>query len=86
MSTDWGDRELVWTLKVNGVKRKAYAILRQDYLVDHMVIASETGSLRARTKQPGIQRKPASSTNCSRRSDSTRQSRRSAQNFQLCLG
>ena len=22
---DWGDRELVWTLNVNGVERKAYA-------------------------------------------------------------
>ena len=42
---DWGDRELVWTLKVNGEERKAYATLRQDYLVDNMVIASETGSL-----------------------------------------
>ena len=28
---DWGDRELVWTLTVNGVERKAYATLRQDY-------------------------------------------------------
>ena len=42
---DWGDRELVWTLNVNGAERKAYATLRQDYLVDNMVIASETGSL-----------------------------------------
>ena len=47
--SDWGDRELVWTLKVNGVERKAYATLRQDYLVDNMVIASETGSLGAGT-------------------------------------
>lgn len=49
---DWGDRELVWTLKVNGVERKAYATLRQDYLVDNMVIASETGSLGAGTSSP----------------------------------
>lgn len=49
---DWGDRELVWTLNVNGVERKAYASLKQDYLVDNMVIASETGSLGAGTSSP----------------------------------
>ena len=49
---DWGDKELVWTLNVNGVERKAYATLRQDYLVDNMVIASETGSLGAGTSSP----------------------------------
>ncbi len=49
---DWGDQELVWTLTVNGVERKAYATLRQDYLVDNMVIASETGSLGAGTSSP----------------------------------
>lgn len=49
---DWGDRELVWTLKVNGVERKAYATLKADYLVDNMVIASETGSLGAGTSSP----------------------------------
>ncbi len=42
---DWGDRELVWTLNHNGVESKAYATLKDDYLVDNMVIASETGSL-----------------------------------------
>ena len=45
---DWGDRELVWELTVNGVTRRAYATLKDDYLVDNMVIASETGSLRCR--------------------------------------
>lgn len=49
---DWGDKELVWTLNVHGVERKAYASLRQDYLVDNMVIASETGSLGAGTSSP----------------------------------
>lgn len=49
---DWGDRELVWTLNVNGVERKAYATLKDDYLVDNMVIASETGSLGAGTSSP----------------------------------
>jgi hypothetical protein len=50
--SDWGDRELVWTLNINGVERKAYGTLRQDYLVDNMVIASETGSLGAGTSSP----------------------------------
>ena len=50
--SDWGDRELVWTLKSNGVERKAYATLKSDYLVDNMVIASETGSLGAGTSSP----------------------------------
>jgi len=49
---DWGDRELVWTLKVNGVERKAYATLKTDYQVDNIVIASETGSLGAGTSSP----------------------------------
>ncbi|MSR11285.1 MAG: hypothetical protein EXR84_05725 [Gammaproteobacteria bacterium] len=49
---DWGDRELVWTLRVNGVERKAFATLKEDYLVDNMVIASETGSLGAGTSSP----------------------------------
>ena len=50
--SDWGDRELVWTLNVNGVERKEYATLKPDYLVDNMVIASETGSLGAGTSSP----------------------------------
>jgi hypothetical protein len=49
---DWGDRELVWTLNVNGVERKAYATLKPDYQVDNIVIASETGSLGAGTSSP----------------------------------
>jgi hypothetical protein len=49
---DWGGRELVWTLNVNGVERKAYATLAPDYQVDNIVIASETGSLGAGTSSP----------------------------------
>lgn len=49
---DWGDRELAWTISHNGVTRIAYATLREDYLVDNMVIASETGSLGAGTSSP----------------------------------
>jgi hypothetical protein len=44
--------ELVWTLTANGVTEKAYASLRADYLVDNVVIASETGSLGAGTSSP----------------------------------
>ena len=50
--SDWGDRELVWTLNINGVERKAYATLKEDYLVDNMVIASETGSLGPGSSSP----------------------------------
>ncbi len=52
VSADWGDRELVWTVTHNGETRSAFASLRQDYLVDNMVIASETGSLGAGTSSP----------------------------------
>jgi hypothetical protein len=44
--------ELVWTLTTNGVTEKAYASLKPDYLVDNVVIASETGSLGAGTSSP----------------------------------
>ena len=51
--SDWGDRELVWTLtSPNGVSKKAYATMAVDYTVDNMVIASETGSLGAGTSSP----------------------------------
>ena len=42
---DFGEQELVWTLRVQGQERKAYASLRPDYYVDNMVIMSETGTL-----------------------------------------
>jgi len=38
-------QEVVWTLTSQGEEKKAYASLRQDLLVDNMVIASETGAL-----------------------------------------
>ncbi len=44
---DWGDKELVWTLTTQGKTEHAYASLRPDYIVDDMVIASETGALGA---------------------------------------
>ncbi|MEX2130573.1 MAG: hypothetical protein WD772_03735 [Pseudohongiellaceae bacterium] len=50
---DWGDRELVWTLiSANGIERKAYATLAPDYVIDNVVIASETGSLGAGSSSP----------------------------------
>jgi hypothetical protein len=42
---DFGEQELVWTLNVRGSEERAYASLRLDYKLDHMVIASETGAL-----------------------------------------
>ncbi|WP_339866307.1 hypothetical protein [Pseudohongiella nitratireducens] len=50
---DWGDKELTWTItSPNGETRTAYATLDKDYVVDHVVIASETGSLGAGTSTP----------------------------------
>jgi len=49
---DWGDKELAWTVTVNGETRVAYATLERDYVVDNVVIASETGSLGAGTSSP----------------------------------
>lgn len=49
---DWGDRELVWTVTTQGQTERAYATLRPDYVVDNVVIASETGALGAGTSSP----------------------------------
>jgi hypothetical protein len=49
---DFGTRELVWTLTSHGVTEKAYASLRQDYFIDSVVIASETGALGAGSSNP----------------------------------
>ena len=44
--------ELVWTLTTNGVTEKAYGSLRDDYKVDDVVKASETGALGAGSSSP----------------------------------
>ena len=49
---DWGDKELVWTLASAGKTEKAYASLRLDYIVDNMIVASETGALNAGFSTP----------------------------------
>jgi len=51
---DWGDKELVWTLTTNGRTERAYASLRQDYFIDDVVIASETGALGAGSSNPEV--------------------------------
>jgi hypothetical protein len=51
---DWGEKEMVWTLATKGKTEKAYAALKQDYFIDDVVIASETGSLGAGTSSPEI--------------------------------
>ncbi len=40
---DFGTKELVWTLTANGVTRKAFASLKNDYLIDPQVISTEVG-------------------------------------------
>ena len=51
---DWGEKELVWTLTTKGKTEKAYATLRQDYFIDDVVMASETGALGAGTSSPEV--------------------------------
>jgi hypothetical protein len=51
---DWGQKELIWTLTTKGKTEKAYATLRQDYFVDDVVVASETGALGAGSSSPEI--------------------------------
>ena len=49
---DFGEQELVWTLRSQGETKRAFASLRQDLLIDNMVIASETGALGAGRSDP----------------------------------
>ena len=44
---DFGEQELVWTLTSNGVTEHAYGSLRADYIIDNVIIMSETGALGA---------------------------------------
>ena len=40
---DFGTKELIWTLTTNGKTEKAYASLKEDYLIDPQVISTEVG-------------------------------------------
>jgi autonomous glycyl radical cofactor GrcA len=40
---DFGDKELIWTLKSHGKVQKAYASLKNDYIIDNQVISTEVG-------------------------------------------
>jgi hypothetical protein len=51
---DWGDQELVWTLRTAGEEKIAIGSLRPDYFVDNVVIMSETGALGAGTSNPEL--------------------------------
>ncbi len=51
---DFGEQELVWTVRVNGVEKVAYGSLRPDYFVDNMVIMSETGTLGPGSSNPAL--------------------------------
>ena len=51
---DFGNKELVWTLTSRGVTKKAWASLRQDYFIDNVVVASETGALGAGSSNPTL--------------------------------
>jgi hypothetical protein len=40
---DFGDKEIIWTLKTHGKIEKAYASLKNDYMIDNQVISTEVG-------------------------------------------
>jgi hypothetical protein len=40
---DLGDKEIIWTLKTHGKIEKAYASLKNDYMIDNQVISTEVG-------------------------------------------
>ena len=40
---DFGDKEIIWTLKTHGKVEKAYASLKNDYSIDNQVISTEVG-------------------------------------------
>jgi len=46
--------ELIWTLTSHGKSEKAFASLREDYKIDDVVKASETGALGAGSSSPEI--------------------------------
>ena len=41
--SDFGNKELIWTLTANGKTERAYASLRSDYQIDKQVISTEVG-------------------------------------------
>ena len=51
---DFGDQELVWTLRVHGDEQSAYGSLKPDYFIDNVVIMSEAGTLGAGTSDPEL--------------------------------
>jgi len=51
---DFGEQELAWTVRVNGVEKAAYGSLKPDYFVDNMVIMSETGTLGPGSSNPEL--------------------------------
>jgi hypothetical protein len=51
---DWGNKELIWTLTTKGKTERAHATLREDSMLDNIVMASENGALGAGFSSPEI--------------------------------
>ena len=51
---DWGTKELIWTLTTKGKTERAHATLREDSMLDNIVMASENGALGAGFSSPEI--------------------------------
>jgi len=56
---DFGDKELVWTLRSQGTETVAIGSLKPDYYTDNVVIMSETGALGAGTSSPELRAQSA---------------------------
>ena len=46
--SDFGDKELVWTLTSNGKTERAYATRKPDYIIDNSIIAANNGEASGR--------------------------------------
>jgi hypothetical protein len=47
---DFGDKDVVWTLKTNGITERAYASLKSDYAINKQVISLEVGGDHGSTR------------------------------------
>jgi len=52
--SDFGNKELVWTLTSRGKAQKAYGSLRLDLVIENVDIMSETGALGAGSSNPEL--------------------------------
>ena len=54
MPADFGDREIVWTLRSKGITEQAFATLRPEYMVDETVMMANFGAGGVTGFHPGM--------------------------------